>query len=115
MTIVRLSGADVISVEESEESLQVRQYHVDFRDTERLLLEDAHGTYEVKYPPGAAEKEWLREYAGLVFQVGDVLCTRREPSVLEEGLVWEYLYANVDSVYDRIAPRIDDIETEVFG
>lgn len=67
-------------------------------------------------PKTPAEKEeYLKEFAGLIWNVGSILCDRVEPDEREEALIWEYLYENLDGLYEPFSEAIDDIETEVFG
>lgn len=74
-------------------------------------------------PKTIAEKEaYLKEYAGLVWNVGTILVDRRSGEYRGardadsvEPEVWSYLYENLHSVYDQVGPVIDRIETELFG
>ena len=71
--------------------------------------------YEVE-PGTTAEKEaYLKEHANLVWNIGTILEDRVEPGERERALVWEYLYENMDDVYEPVAKVIDSIEVAVFG
>ena len=68
-----------------------------------------------KNPQTAIEKEaYLKEYAGLVWNVGSILEDRRDVHG-KAPAIWDYLYENLDSIYDQIGPTIDYVEGEIFG
>lgn len=59
----------------------------------------------------------MKEYASLIWNVGTILEDRRsgEYGVSGPEVIWNYLYENLDVVYEQIAPVIDRIENALFS
>jgi hypothetical protein len=71
-----------------------------------------------KEPQTAAEKEaFLKEYASLVWNVGTILEDRRSDYYVGSDLseIWDYLYENLDVIYEQIGPVIDRVEDQLFA
>lgn len=78
------------------------------------VLVDIVRTYS--YPKTLTEmKAYLEEHAGLLYNVGTILSDRKEPNEQEEYVLWEYLYENMNVLYDQLGRAIDYIEEQVFG
>jgi len=71
-----------------------------------------------KEPQTPADKEaYIKEYAGLVWNVGSILEERRsgDYEAAKDGAIWDFLYDNLDHVYERVGPMLDGFEEQIFG
>ena len=66
-------------------------------------------------------RAYVEENANLVFNIGTILedrgVTDSEDDVEaaeREHTLWRYLYDNLDYIYERVGPIIDDVEDSVF-
>jgi len=66
-----------------------------------------------------SDREKVKRYAGLIFNVGTIIEDRRDGSYVgaaqADDPLWAYLWENVDSLYEQIGPVIDRVETDIFG
>lgn len=66
-----------------------------------------------------SDREKVKRYAGLIFNVGTIIEDRRDGSYVgaaqADDPLWAYLWENVNSLYEQIGPVIDRVEIEVFG
>lgn len=60
------------------------------------------------------KKQAMKEWAGLVYQVGTIIEDRRGEGE-DTDPVWEYLWENMDGIYEQVGPTIDRVEDAVFG
>jgi hypothetical protein len=68
-------------------------------------------------PKTPEEREaYLKENAGLVWNIGTILEDRRDAhGKTDEAAIWEYLYENLDSIYEQVGPILDRLEDTIFG
>lgn len=73
---------------------------------------------EDREPKTSEDKEaYIKEYAGLVWNVGTILHDRAAGSVdgpIDQP-IWDYLYENLDEVYEKVGPMLDNLEDRIFG
>jgi hypothetical protein len=86
-----------------------RAYAIDKID----LVMDALGSNALEDAETPAEKEtYLRRYAGLVWNIGTILCDRRG----DDPRIWDFMYESIDEVYEVVGRRlIDGYEDTIFG